>query len=55
MEFLNDLSEIIPVKMRIDFCRGYRLVSQHFLNGPQIRATFNKVGGKAMPEGVWTY
>ena len=38
--------------MRVDFCRAHAGVAEHLLDGEQICATFEQVGGKTVPESV---
>jgi hypothetical protein len=40
--------------MYIHFCGGNAFVAEHLLNGPQIGAVLQKVGGKRVPECMWT-
>lgn len=48
----NFTSEHVPVDMRINFRGGDGFMSQHALNGPQIGAAFQQMGGKGMAERV---
>ena len=41
--------------MRIYLRGGNLLMSQHCLYCPQISTALKKMGGKRMPESVWTY
>ena len=34
MKIFNNLPQIIPIKVGIDFCGGDGFMAQHFLNGP---------------------
>ena len=40
------------VYMCIDFRRRHTLMSEHFLNKPQIRPILDQMGGKRMPESM---
>ena len=40
--------------MGIDLGRSDGSMPQHFLDGPQVGATFNQVRGEGMPEGMRT-
>ena len=40
-------------KVGVNLRGGDLGVPEHFLNRPQIGATFNQVGGKTVPECVW--
>jgi hypothetical protein len=54
MEFLDYLSQVITIKMRIDLSRRDGFVTQHLLHGPQVSSTLYQVGGKRMPECMRT-
>lgn len=41
--------------MGINFSSGNTLMPQHFLYRPEIRAIFDQVGSKAMPERMRVY
>ena len=52
-EMLKDLSaEEAAIQVRVDFRGGDSLVSQHGLNGAQVCAPFQQVGGKGVAERV---
>ena len=52
-KMLKDLSaEEAAVQVRVDFRGGDSLVSQHGLNGAQVRTPFQQVGGKGVAERV---
>ena len=55
MVFLNDLSEIVAVKMGINFGGGNGLMTQHFLYSPQIGSALNEVSSEGVPKGVRTH
>ena len=38
--------------MRVDLGRRYIRMPQHFLDRTKIRAMFQQMGGKGMPQGV---
>ena len=42
----NRLFQKTPIQMGVNFRSRYRLVAQHFLNGSQIGASFDQMGGK---------
>ena len=46
------LAEETAVNVRIDFRRPYLFVSQHGLDGTQVRPAFEQVGGKGVTQGV---
>ena len=46
----NFTSESVPVDMCIDFSGGDGFMSQHALDGPQIGAAFQQMGGEGMAE-----
>jgi hypothetical protein len=46
MKILNHLTQIITIKMGIDFGGRYRFVSQHFLNSTKIGPSFDQVRSK---------
>lgn len=48
-------SEELAVDVCVDFGGGNLLVSQHFLDGEQIGASFQQMGGERMAEGVRAY
>ena len=48
----NFTSESVPVDMCIDFSGGDGFMSQHALDGPQIGAAFQQMGGERVPERV---
>jgi len=52
--FNNFLSEKMAVDVRINFCRGDLLMSQHLLNHTNIGASLQKVGGKRMTKHMGT-
>lgn len=52
MELVQHLPQVIPIEMGVDLGGGDAFVSQHFLDGTQVGTTFDKVGGKTVPEGV---
>lgn len=47
-------ANVVAVEMRVDFSGGDALVPQHLLNGAKVGAALYEVGGKRVPEGVWT-
>jgi len=50
MKLLNNLAQIVPVKVGIDFRCGDRFVAQHLLDCPKVSAALDEVGGKGMPK-----
>lgn len=50
MKLGDDLPQIIPVEVCINFGGGNRLMSEHFLHRAQAGAAFDKVRRKRMPE-----
>ena len=48
----NFTSESVPVDMCIDFSGGDGFMSQHALDGPQIGAAFQQMGGEGV-RNVW--
>ena len=48
----NGVTQELAVEVGVEFGGGNRLVAQHFLNGFQIGAAFNKVRGERVAEGV---
>ena len=50
----NFTSESVPVDMCIDFSGGDRFMSQHALDGPQIGAAFQQMGGEGVAERMRT-
>lgn len=54
MEPYDCIPEILPVKVSINFCCENGLVSEHFLNSPEVGSSINQVGRKRMPESMWT-
>ncbi len=55
METDDGLSQVFTVQVGIDFGGDDRFVPQHLLYSPQIGTTFHQVGGKGVPEGMWTH
>ena len=52
MKLLQCLPQKFPVQVCIDFRSGDTGMSQHFLYGPEIGASFYQVGGKGVAESV---
>ena len=50
----NFTSESVPVDMCIDFSGGDGFMSQHALDGPQIGAAFQQMGGEGVAERMGT-
>lgn len=50
----NLFPEKTAVDVCIDFCGGDALVAQHCLDGTQVGAPFQKMGGKGVAEGMGT-
>ena len=50
----NFTSESVPVDMCIDFSGGDGFMSQHALDGPQIGAAFQQMGGEGVAERMRT-
>ena len=53
MEFREGFPEQIICNMGVDLGRADAGMTKHLLYGQQVGATFKKVGGEAVPEGVW--
>jgi hypothetical protein len=43
---LEGIAQVFPVEMRVNFRSGYTFMSQHFLHGAQIGASFYQVSSK---------
>ena len=52
MEFLIDRFQVLLNDLRVNLCRGNVAVAEHLLNGFEIRAVFQQMRRKAVPEGV---
>lgn len=39
--------------MRVDFGSAHAGMAEHLLDSKQVGTAFQKMGGEAMPEGVW--
>jgi hypothetical protein len=52
MEVDDGRTEIIPIQMRIDLCGSDRLMTEHFLHGPQVGSSLHQMSGKTVPEGM---
>jgi len=52
MKFLDDLFEILPIQVGVDFSSGYGFVAQHFLYGSEICTPFYQMSGKRMAKSV---
>ena len=46
------LAERAAVKVEVDFGGGDRLVAEHLLDGPEVGAPLQEMGGEGMAEGV---
>ena len=45
-------AKVFTVQMGIDLGSGDAFMAEHFLDGAQIGASFDEVGGEGMPEGM---
>lgn len=52
MVFLVDDLEVLPGHMGIDLGGGDATMPQHHLNGAEVCASLQQVGGEGMPQGV---
>ena len=50
MEFLIDRFQVLLNDLRVNLCRGNVAVAEHLLNGFEIRAVFQQMRRKAVPE-----
>ena len=46
------LAEVVAVDVEVDLGGGDALVAEHLLDGTQVRAAFEEMGGEAVAEGV---
>ena len=52
MKLFEGLPEEFAVEVGIDLGGGNAFVAEHFLNGAEVGAAFNEVGGEGMAEGM---
>jgi hypothetical protein len=52
VEFFVDASETVAVHMGVNLCGADVGVAEHFLEAAEVHAAGEKVGRKAVPEGV---
>ena len=52
MKLFQCFSQKLPIKMSIDLGSSDAFMTQHFLHGSQVGATFYKMCGKGMTEGM---
>ena len=52
VEPMQGFPEVFPVQVGIDLCGGDAFVSQHFLDGAEVGAAFDEVGGEGVTEGM---
>lgn len=54
MRGIIDLHELVDVYVGVPLRGGKVLVSEHFLDGPEVGSRVEQVGGEGMPESVRT-